>query len=291
MHNQLESNSSIVHERVRNIKEFIDERSETPKYICVCCEGLFFHNSVFLVTEKERNDLAPNYSMFSTKYICSTCRKQHKQNRLPTLAVKNGLEYPIQPDCLKILSKLEQRFLSPFINFMQLRDLTPYALNPQLGIKGSVVNIPVSVPEMVKQLPRSASGVNVLQVKLKRRLEHISNYMHEIINTKNIAEALKFLMLQELYKLYNITLDEYTMAQYEQNEENINFIVNSDDANVFEEVAKEKDSQTSISKIEKMTEGVKSKFKTVLNTWLSIQMKLVMQAMKSLSYRVKMERN
>lgn len=105
------SNSPIICQKVRNIRQFIDERNETPRYICLCCGDLFFHNSVLIATQKEPEELAPNNSMFSTKYICSTCRKQSKSNILPKLAVKNGLEFPVLPQCLnKKLNKIRRTF-------------------------------------------------------------------------------------------------------------------------------------------------------------------------------------
>lgn len=69
----IDSSSSM---KVRNIKLFLNDRSETPKYICVSCEGFFFYYSVSLTTENEIYNLAPENSMFKTKYICSTCRSQ-----------------------------------------------------------------------------------------------------------------------------------------------------------------------------------------------------------------------
>lgn len=123
------SRSPIIVQKAHSMRCFLSERSETPKYIYVCCEGLFFHYTVKVATRNELEQLAPNSSMFTTKYICSTCRKEWKANpnKLPTRALKNRLEFPVIPDCLKNLTSLEERFISPFVNFMQIRDLTPYA--------------------------------------------------------------------------------------------------------------------------------------------------------------------
>lgn len=235
---QLKSSSSIIRQKIDSIKLFISERSETPKYICLCCEGLFFHNSVVLTTEQEREDLAPNQSMFTTNHICTTCRKQYKSNRLPTLAVKNGLEYPVLPECLKESTEAEQRLCAPMVPFMNVTELTPYSLNSQLGIKGSVINIPVSVPEMVSVLPRSMNEMQTIQLKFKRRLAYKSNYMFETISPKHIRDCLAFLIQQPLYRENEITIDDEMMQHYNQNEDGINFIIDSNDENALVGAAK-----------------------------------------------------
>lgn len=83
--------------------------------------------------------------------------------------------------------------VSPIIPFMQLRDLMPYALNPQIGIKGSVVNIPVEIPEMVQTLPRLPNQMQTIQLKLKRRLDHQTSYKFESISPYATCKALKYL--------------------------------------------------------------------------------------------------
>lgn len=201
----------------RNIIRFLEDRYETPKYICVCCEGLFFYHSVKTATDEEITELAPPRSKFSTVYICTTCRQQFKKGKLPTLAVKIGLEFPDLPKCITDLTPLEERLVSPYINFMQLRDLTPHALNPQIGIKGSVVNIPVSVPEMINVLPRAFNNVQTVQLKLKRLLEHKSDYMFETVNLKAIHDALTILIPGPLYRKNNIIADKAFMLQNENN--------------------------------------------------------------------------
>lgn len=129
--------------------KFIEERAETPKYVCLSCECLFFYYSVKKATPEEIDDLSNENSKFNTTYICTTCRGQHKKGKLPTLAVKNGLMFPEIPEVVRDLKSLEERMVSPVVPFMQMRDLMPHALNPQLGIKGSVINIPVEIPQMV----------------------------------------------------------------------------------------------------------------------------------------------
>lgn len=136
----------------RAILKFIGAREKTPELICCCCEGLFFHYSVVTFDrtklEKKLNDTLLQYVLCSIsypngQYICSTCNNHMLKGKRPPLSTAFGLQFPSIPKCLQNLSDLEERMVSPFINFMQIRHLKKFALNPQLGMKGSVVNIPV----------------------------------------------------------------------------------------------------------------------------------------------------
>lgn len=53
LHEQALKKQLIIRQKVKNIADFLEERGETPKYICLCCEGLFFHHSVLLATREE----------------------------------------------------------------------------------------------------------------------------------------------------------------------------------------------------------------------------------------------
>lgn len=155
--------------------------------------------------------------------------------------MKNGLEFPDLPPCLKELTALESKCVSPNLAFLQLRDLTPWDLNPQIGIKGSVVNVPINNTEIIRIHPRTNNNMETIQLKLKRRLEHKSNYMFESIRPHMIYEALNHLIPRTVFRENNITVDHsIIMEQYKNTNEPTNFIVNLDDAKVFEEVQAER---------------------------------------------------
>lgn len=84
----------------------------------------------------------------------------------------NGLLFPKVPDFVANLTCLEEHLVSRIVPFMQIRDLMPHALNPQLGIKGSVVNIPVNM----------SNNMQTIQLKFKRNLQHRSHYILFLIN-------------------------------------------------------------------------------------------------------------
>lgn len=182
----------------RKMLNFIKEREETPDYICCCCEGLFFVESVRPVTIANMEEWAQlSVLNYNSEWICNTCRKHANSGRTPTLSTANGLQFPDLPEVLRELSALEERLVASIVNFMQIKPLMPHSLNPQLSLKGSVVNIPVKVNEMITSLPRKPNQMQTIQLKFKRHIERKSDYMFETIDQNKVSEALKFLCQQE----------------------------------------------------------------------------------------------
>ncbi|VEN59518.1 unnamed protein product [Callosobruchus maculatus] len=222
---------------------FIRSLSDLPTFVCSCCEGLFFRNYVVsfnkgaLKTNRRINESSPHQLNFMEKisntlseYVCKTCHKHIQKFQIPKLSTSNGLKFVDVPSCITDLTDLEERMVSPYINFMQIRPLKPYAIHPQLSLKGSIVNIAVDVQDMLKVLPRSFSDMNVIQVKLKRHVEHKSDYMFESIRPAYVCKALKHLLNTPLYKKYDIKVDQTFFNQHELNlDASLAFIVNQED--------------------------------------------------------------
>lgn len=166
-------------------KDFLDSRLLRPEFICCCCAGLFFRHSVIKFEEYKYSNsevLEKIKNYVETIYICRTCDTNSRKSKIPMLALSNGLEFPEVPECIKILSPLiEERMIAPYINFMQIKAKMSHAINPQLGLKGSVVNIPVEINDMINVLPRSFDNMQTIQIKLKRYIEHSTDYMYETI--------------------------------------------------------------------------------------------------------------
>ena len=216
---------------------FLKTRSDTPEHICCCCEGLFFQHSIiaFKTFQKYLNE--PDTAFYKNvmnvdipEKMCNTCYNNVKKGKIPKLATSNGLKFPFIPECIKKLSTLEERMVAPYINFMQIRALKPFALNPQLSLKGSVVNIAIEVNDMIQVLPRSFDQMATIQIKLKRHMEHATSYMNEVIFPANICEALKYLQETPLYKKHDIQIDPNFFEKYENNyNSKIDFIIDPSD--------------------------------------------------------------
>ena len=105
---------------------------------CFCCEGLFFNHSVqsYNINKKKvsKSYLQKIYN-YNSSYVCSNCLKVIKQSKIPKLATSNGLKYEILPKSVTMLSELEQRFVSHYICFMQIKPKLMYQKHAQLGMK------------------------------------------------------------------------------------------------------------------------------------------------------------
>ena len=62
------------------------------------------------------------------------------------ICLANGLDFPEIPDCLKGLTPIEERLIMPKLPFMTIR---PLGYQGQSLLKGAVVNIPISVNNIV----------------------------------------------------------------------------------------------------------------------------------------------
>jgi len=67
------------------------------------------------------------------------------------------------------------------INFMQIQPLKKKALKSQLGIRGSVVNIPIDINDIIRFIPPYLDNMTTVQLKLKRYITHATDYMFESI--------------------------------------------------------------------------------------------------------------
>ncbi|KAL7291629.1 hypothetical protein TKK_0014667 [Trichogramma kaykai] len=145
------------------------------------------------------------------------------------MAETENLKFPSVLDYVKNLSSIEERMVSPYNPFMQIKALQPYAINSQLSLKGSVVNINTDINEMVQVLPRKFDDLSVIQIKLKRHIEHISDYMYETIKPSKVCKALKYLRDTPLYLEHKIHIDNNFFNNYEYDNEDLDFVVDEED--------------------------------------------------------------
>jgi len=111
--------------------------------------------------------------------------------------------HPEIPEYLKNLTCLEERLISPRIPFMRI---IPLGYERQCGIRGAVVNVPISVPDTVSVLQRTFDLTHVIRVHLKRKLEYSHNFMTETIRPARVIQAMRYLVNTELYR-HNISFD------------------------------------------------------------------------------------
>ena len=203
-----------------------------PTHICSCCGGLWFEYSIreFTIDMLRNKGLKEEFIdtvcflKNSIIKLCVTCRKDIILNKVPNLCLSNGLAFYDVPDCLKILTELEERLISPRIPFMIIRTLS---FCKQFGLKGNLVNVPMNVDTNVSILPRSFSDTYTIQLKLMRQMKNKNAFMYETIRPKVVHTAVKYLLGEELYKDEGIVISNEWLNDYSKEREN--FIINDED--------------------------------------------------------------
>ena len=219
-------------------KDYIESRKYGPEEVCICCDNLFYNKSMLLFDKtKIVNKLTGiinnipefilNVQNSLSDLICKTCYKHIIKGHLPKTAATENLRFHDLPIEITSLNDVEERMISPYIPFMQIRAILPYVLNPQLSLNGSIINIAIDINDMLKYLPRQFNNMSTIQIQLKRH-----NY-----KTFQIIEALDHLIESPLYIKHEIQIDRTFFNSYAKiNNEEINFIV--DEADVISDEEK-----------------------------------------------------
>jgi len=205
---------------------------EGPTHICSCCGGLWFEYSIREITVENlinkglKGEFIHTICYLKDEVIklCVTCRKDIMSSKVPNICLSNGLAFHDIPDCLKVLTELEERLVSPRIPFMSIRSL---GYSKQLGLKGNLVNVPMNVDTNVSILPRTFSDTQTIQLKLMKQMKNKNAFMYETIRPKVVHTAIEYLIEQELYKDEGIVISNNWLKQYSNEREN--FIVNDED--------------------------------------------------------------
>ena len=193
------------------ISQFHDVVSQGPLYICTCCDQLWYKHSVIPVTTLKENipdvqkRLLNRKSVNNVEWLCKTCNKHLKNNKVPPCAAINGLQFPEKPSFFD-LNELECRLLAPRLAFQKLMQAPR---GRQLKINGNIVNVPADVVNTVNMLPRFPNDTSTIKVNLKRRLQYKSSALSLNVRPNKVAEAAKWLVNNgNLYKDEGITFND-----------------------------------------------------------------------------------
>jgi hypothetical protein len=168
-------------------------------FVCGVCDCIWFQNNL------KRSNAAILQFLLQDEgvqqfMLCSNCWTSVKQGEVPTLSKNNSFTYPPKPTHLPPLEPLSKRLTSR-LNARHLRYEDNYR------IVGQVINMPCDVDEVVKQLPRHLNDDQAINVNLKKSLIHKSAYLSSYIKKSVLKANLNFLVVQPLYRFYNITVD------------------------------------------------------------------------------------
>jgi hypothetical protein len=193
------------------ISKFHDLVSQGPLYICTCCDQLWYKHSVIpAITLKENNPdvqkrLLNRKSVNNVEWLCKTCNKYLKNNKVPPCAAVNGLQFPEKPSFFD-LNELACRLLAPRLAFQKLMQAPR---GRKLKINGNIVNVPADVVNTVNMLPRFPNDTSTIKVNLKRKLQYKSSALSLNVRPNKVAEAAKWLVNNgNLYKDEGITFND-----------------------------------------------------------------------------------
>ena len=135
-------------------------------YTCSCCDQLWYRHSVILAeTFKSSNNNLGKYtldkkSFDDLEWLCNSCHKHLKKNKVSPQAAINGLQFPKKPEFID-LNELECRLVAPGLAFQRLLQAPR---GKQLKISGNFVNVPADITDTVHILPRVESASETVKV-------------------------------------------------------------------------------------------------------------------------------
>ena len=213
----------------QRLKVFLQATMHNAVFICTCCHIRSFQSNVLQFTNSLKEKISSKYpnilkmclnikcpilSNFQTQhpqekwpdyyrddeksmrkeFICKTCLKYLRNNKMPPSCVKNGLEIHETYEELKaedlILTDLEGALIARSILFMKIFQLPT---SRWTGMIDKAVNVPIpesSVLNTLEKLPRTPIDAGLISVNLKRKEEYKNTHISQLINPKKIFKML-----------------------------------------------------------------------------------------------------
>ncbi|XP_070567274.1 uncharacterized protein [Ptychodera flava] len=201
-------NSSAPKSTEQLIENFHESVRDGPTFVCVCCEQLWYRESVV-----NYNNIKSKLSVFALTHInatddemlplCKTCYSYLKDSKLPPCAITNKMSFPVIPPELQ-LHPLEERLVALRIPFMQIRELPR---GRQVSLRGNIVNVISDVSSTVSTLPRTLNESQTIPVKFKRKISYSHAYQVQNVRPQKVFQAAKWLIENSpLYKAEKVTV-------------------------------------------------------------------------------------
>ena len=190
------------------LKEFLKSTMYNAVFVCICCRIRCFKSNVTKFSEKLKQDLNDKYpeilefcignhkqpssfetvhenekwksiygknaQAFETEYVCNTCLKYLRQNKMPPMCMKNGLKLTETEQSIKDqglwLTELEGSMIARRIVFLKVFLLPK---SRWTAFKDKAVNVPIpesSILNTVELLPRTPQNAGLVSVSLKRKI-------------------------------------------------------------------------------------------------------------------------
>ncbi len=193
------------------IRKYLSAIQTGPNVVCTCCVQLWFPENCTALdrvafSNREKVEQCKTGTLFEGKeWLCSTCLRHLKEDRIPPISHANGMKFYDIPDEL-LLVQMEERCVALRQPFFQIRELPS---GGQKSIKGNVVNVPMDVSKTINQLPRNLNETETIGIKFKKKVSYKKTDYCENIRPQAVIKAAEYLIENsELYKAYNIKINQ-----------------------------------------------------------------------------------
>ena len=220
---QIQRKNESANER---LKEFTKNTMHNAVFICTCCHIRCFKSNVVQFTnsvkdkieshdqnilktcinepekckfethypEKWPNKFKDSERTFGVEFICLTCLKYIRKNKMPPSCAKNELEIKESEKKRKteglILTDLEGSLIARSILFMKIF-LLP--VSRWTGMTDKAVNVPIpesSVLNTIDLLPRTPKDAGLISIHLKRKKDYKNTHISQLIDPEKIFKML-----------------------------------------------------------------------------------------------------
>lgn len=182
-------------------QKFLRLPREEPTSVCIVCNRCFCAKSVQAFQQNKYTldlmELAyPAVISKGVNYIRTTYHLNLKKSISPTQAVSNKIEVFFS---LYILKKSEYTgmYFSFYKNFIQ--KITTMPMGHFSKLKGSIQNVPIGATSITHTLPMVVIVVEIVMVKLKRKLSFHSHVYIEPVCQESLHLALLYLKKNKLF--------------------------------------------------------------------------------------------
>ncbi len=193
------------------ITKYLAAIQNGPSVVCTCCLQLWFPDNCTVLERssfpnEERVMQCKTGTLFEEKeWLCSTCKRHLKENRIPPISHANGMKFYNVPEELALV-QMEERCIALRQPFFQIRELPN---GGQRSIKGNVVNVPMDVAKTIDALPRNLSETETIGIKFKKKISYKKCDYSENIRPQAVIKAAKYLIAHsELYQAHNVKINE-----------------------------------------------------------------------------------
>ncbi len=132
-------------------------------------------------------DMSKYHELKKKEWICTTCDRHLKKEKVPPQAIVNGLRMDPIPEELKVLNPLEKHLISIIQPFQKI---VPLPKGGQKGVRGQMVCVPADLQKTADTLPWTPDKNSLVKVKLKRKLNYKGHHLYMTVSQDKIMKAL-----------------------------------------------------------------------------------------------------